>query len=220
MAREAAIQIRCTSLPEFPVRPAPSSLTDCSAHCKQPLQSDGMLPAQLDGVSVKVNGKQAYVYFVSPRQINFIVPADSASGAVPIVVTNNGFDSAVVTAQLQQFSPGFFVIQNSKYVIATHADGTLIGPTTLLPGVTTPAHAGETITLYGTGFGPTNPPADGQVLTAPVPAANQPMVSIGGTPANVTFAGLSSAGLYQVNVQLPATLSCGDASFVAQIGAG
>jgi uncharacterized protein (TIGR03118 family) len=181
---------------------------------------DGKLPTQLDGVAVKVNGKQAYVYFVSPRQINFIAPADSAQGAVPVVVTNNGFDSATVTAQLQQFSPGFFVIQNSKYIIATHADGSLIGPATLLPGVTTPARAGETITLYGTGFGPTNPPADGLVLTAPVLAANQPMVSIGGATANVTFAGLSSAGLYQVNVQLPATLSGGDAVVVAQVGAG
>jgi uncharacterized protein (TIGR03437 family) len=44
------------------------------------------------------------------------------------------------------------------------------------------------------------------------------MVSIGGATANVTFAGLSSAGLYQVNVQLPTTLSGGDAAVVAQTG--
>ncbi|MDP8982596.1 MAG: TIGR03118 family protein [Acidobacteriota bacterium] len=181
---------------------------------------NGMLPAALDGVSVTVDGKPAYVYFVSPRQINFIAPADSAQGAVPAVVTNNGLDSAPMTAQLRPFAPAFFVFQNSKYVIATHADGTLIGPATPLPHLTTPAHAGETIVVYGTGFGPTNPPSDGLVLAAPVPAATQPVVMVGGSPAQVKFAGLTSAGLYQLNIQLPDALPPGDAIIVAQAGDG
>jgi uncharacterized protein (TIGR03118 family) len=179
---------------------------------------NGMLPTALDGVSVTFNGKPAYVYFVSPRQINFIAPADSTQGAVPVVVSNNGLDSVAASAQLLQFSPGFFVFQNSKYVIAIHADGTLIGPSTLIPRFTTPAHPGETITIYGTGFGPTNPPSDGLVLLQPLPAANQVMASVGGSPAQVTFAGLSSAGLYQVNIQLPAALPSGDAAVIAQVG--
>jgi uncharacterized protein (TIGR03118 family) len=179
---------------------------------------NGKLPTQLDGVSVIVDGKPAYVYFVSPRQVNFIAPADSNQGMVSVIVTNSGLSSAVMSAQLQQVSPGFFVIQNSKYAVATHADGTLVGPTTLLPGLTTPAQPGETIVLYGTGFGPTNPAADGQVLTGPVPAATQPVVSIGGGAASVTFAGLISAGLFQVNVQVPSTLSNGDAALTAQAG--
>jgi len=44
------------------------------------------------------------------------------------------------------------------------------------------------------------------------------VVSIGGAGASVTFAGLTSAGLYQVNVQLPGTLSDGDAAVIAQVG--
>jgi uncharacterized protein (TIGR03437 family) len=179
---------------------------------------NGKLPTQLDGVSVIVDGKPAYVYFVSPRQVNFIAPADSNQGMVSVIVTNSGLSSAAMSAQLQQVSPGFFVIQNSKYAVATHADGTLVGPTTLLPGLTTPAQPGETIVLYGTGFGPTNPAADGQVLTGPVPAAIQPTVSIGGGAAPVTFAGLISAGLFQVNVQVPSTLSDGDAALSAVAG--
>jgi uncharacterized protein (TIGR03118 family) len=181
---------------------------------------NGALPTQLDNVSVTVDGKPAYVYFVSPRQINFIAPADSTQGSVPVIVTNNGFRSAAVNAQLQEFSPGFFVIQNGKYIVATHADGSLVGPASLLPSLTTPARPGETITLYGTGFGPTNPATDGQVLPAPVRAATQPAVSIGGVAASVTFAGLTSAGLYQVNMQVPATLSGGDAPVIAQAGTG
>jgi uncharacterized protein (TIGR03118 family) len=179
---------------------------------------DGKLPTQLDGVSVTVDGKAAYIYFVSPRQINFIAPADSNQGAVSVIVTNNGFPSTAVSAQLQQLSPGFFVIQNGKYIVATHADGTLVGPAALLPGLTTPANPGETITLYGTGFGPTNPATDGLVVTTPATAATQPVVSIGGATASVTFAGLTSAGLYQVNVQLPGTLPDGDAAVIAQVG--
>jgi uncharacterized protein (TIGR03437 family) len=165
-----------------------------------------------------VDGKAAYIYFVSPRQINFIAPADSNQGAVSVIVTNNGFPSTAVSAQLQQLSPGFFVIQNGKYIVATHADGTLVGPAALLPGLTTPANPGETITLYGTGFGPTNPATDGLVVTTPATAATQPVVSIGGATASVTFAGLTSAGLYQVNVQLPGTLPDGDAAVIAQVG--
>jgi uncharacterized protein (TIGR03118 family) len=181
---------------------------------------NGKLPTQLDGVAVMVNGKPANVYFVSPRQINFIAPPDSTQGQVSVIVTNGGLSSAAATAQLQQISPGFFQLLNGKYIIATHADGTLVGPTSLIPGQTTPAHPGETIVLYGTGFGPTNPAVDGQVLTAPVPAATLPVVTIGGASASVPFAGLSSAGLYQVNVQLPSTLPDGDAAVTAQVGTG
>jgi uncharacterized protein (TIGR03437 family) len=72
--------------------------------------------------------------------------------------------------------------------------------------------------LYGTGFGPTNPAADGLVLSAPVPAATQPLVSIGGVSAQVTFAGLISAGLFQLNVQVPNTLPVGDATVTASAG--
>ena len=179
---------------------------------------NGQLPTQLDGVSVSVNGKPAYVYYVSPKQINFIVPADSTQGTVPVVVSNSGFASAAANATMQPFAPGFFLLSGGKYIVATHADGTLIAPSSLFPGVGTPAHAGETITLYGTGFGPTNPSADGQVVTAPVPVVTQPTVTIGGAPASVTFAGVSLSGLYQVNVQVPTSVAAGDAAVVAQVG--
>ena len=135
-----------------------------------------------------------------------------------MIVSNSGLSSTAVSVQLQPAFPGFFVIPNSKYVVATHADGTLIGPTNLLPGLTTPAQPGETIVLYGTGFGPTNPAADGQVLTGPVPAVTLPVVSIGGAGAPVTFAGLISAGLFQVNVQLSSTVADGDAAITAVAG--
>ena len=97
-----------------------------------------------------------------------------------------------------------------------------MGPTTLFPNSSTPAKAGETISLYGTGFGSTTPEApDGQVAAAAVPLASQPTVMVGGTVAQVMFAGLSagSAGLYQINVTIPSGAASGDVPVVAQIGA-
>jgi uncharacterized protein (TIGR03437 family) len=161
---------------------------------------NGKLPVQLDGVSVTIDGKPAYVYFVSPGQIDVIAPADSTSGPVQVVVTNNGVASGASTVALQSAAPAFFAA--GKYVIATHADGTLVGAANVFPGAT-PAKANETIAIYGTGFGATNPVVDGMVVTSPANLAAAPTVSVGGASAVVTFSGLSSAGLDQINVKLP-----------------
>jgi uncharacterized protein (TIGR03118 family) len=164
---------------------------------------NGKLPAQLDGVNVTIDGKAAYVYFVSPTQVDVISPPDSASGPVPVVVTNNGVAAAPITAQLQSAAPAFFNV--GKYVIATHANGSLIGPAGFLPGAT-PASQGETIVLYGTGFGATKTAVDGLVVTSPVDLVAPPTVTIGNMSAVVTFAGLSGAGLDQINVTIPTGL--------------
>jgi uncharacterized protein (TIGR03118 family) len=161
---------------------------------------NGKLPVQLDGVSVTIDGKPAYVYFVSPGQIDVIAPADSTSGPVQVVVTNNGVASGSSTISLQPAAPAFFA--SGKYLIATHADGSLVGASTIFPGAT-PGKSGETIAIYGTGFGPTNPVVDGMVVTSPAKLATAPGVMIGGASAVVTFSGLSAAGLDQINVTLP-----------------
>jgi len=161
---------------------------------------NGKLPTQLDGVSVTIDGKPAYVYFVSPNQIDVIAPADSASGPVAVVVNNNNVASGASTVQLMAAAPAFFAA--GKYVVATHANGSLAGPASM-PGFT-PAKPGETIAIYGTGFGATNPAVDGLVVTSSAALATPPVVRVGGSPASVVFAGLSSAGLDQLNVTIPA----------------
>jgi uncharacterized protein (TIGR03437 family) len=90
-----------------------------------------------------------------------------------------------------------------KYVIATHANGSLVGQANVLPGAT-PAVPGEVIVAYGTGFGPTNPAVDGLVLSSAANLAATPVITIGGGTAAVQFAGLSAAGLDQINVTIPA----------------
>ena len=177
------------------------------------------LPTVIDGVGVTVNGEPGYISYVSPMQLNFLIPADIAQGPVQIQVTNNGQISAAVTANLQSAAPAFFWLSGNKYIVATHANGTLIGPASLIGGVTTPAAAGETIVLYGNGFGATSPAApNGSALTAPLPLAVKPTIAIGGVQAVVTFAGLVSSGVYQLNVTVPGPLPTGDATVVAMAG--
>jgi uncharacterized protein (TIGR03118 family) len=168
------------------------------------------LPTTLDGVGVKINGEAAAVSYISPSQINFLVPGDVAAGPVQIVTTNNGLTSATISATLQPIAPSFFILgtnatTKNQYIAATHANNSLGGPPSLITGVTTtPFKAGETIVLYGNGFGPTTPQAPvGATVSTALPLVAKPTVTIGTQPANVTFIGLVAPGLYQMNVVVP-----------------
>ncbi len=166
---------------------------------------NGQLPTQLDGVGVTVNDKPAYISYVSPTQINFLIPSDAAPAAAQIKTMNNGLSSAAASITLQSAAPSFFVFGTTKYIAATHADGSFIGPANLITGGSfTPAKPGETVVLYANGFGQTTPPVpNGQIVNTALPLTQKPTVTIGGMPAQVAFAGLSSTGLYQLNVVVP-----------------
>jgi uncharacterized protein (TIGR03437 family) len=159
-----------------------------------------------------VNGKPAFVYYVSPTQINVLTPLDNSAGPVQLVVTNGTASSAAFTVNLRTASPSFPHFGASKYVAATHADGTLLGPASLsAPGYPfSPARPGEVVVLYGVGFGmPVTPLVNGSASqTGALPA--KPAILIGGTPAEVQFAGLVSPGLYQFNVVVPSGAASGD----------
>lgn len=162
---------------------------------------NGRLPLQLDGVSVTIDGKPAFVSYVSPGQIDVIAPEGTATGPVAVKVTSNNVASDPAMAQLQTVAPAFFTA--GKYAIATHGDGSLVGPANVLPGAT-PARPGETIAVYGTGFGATNPDVDGLVGFPPARLVTPPSIAIAGAPAALTFAGRGAAGLDQINVIIPA----------------
>jgi len=177
------------------------------------------LPTSLDGVTVTVNGEPAYVSYVSPMQVNALLPTDLVAGPVQVQVSSNGLVSQTQAVTLQTAGPAFFTYTGGKYVAATHANGTYLAPAGLIKGLTsTPAQAGETIVLYANGFGATEEAIpNGQVITTPMNLAVKPTVTIGGSQAEVTFAGLTAAGLYQVNVVVPHGLSSGDNAIVAQV---
>jgi len=173
------------------------------------------MPTQLDGVSVTVNGKAAYVYYINPVQVNILTPPDALSGPVTVQVTNNGVTSAALTVQAQTLSPSFFVFNGGPYVAAEHANGSFIGPTTLYPGYTTPAQPGETVVLYANGFGTTNVPVTSGSTTQSGTLSPLPVIKIGGMAATVKFAGLVGVGQYQFNVVVPPNAASGDQAITA-----
>jgi uncharacterized protein (TIGR03437 family) len=173
------------------------------------------MPTQLDGVSVKVNGKSAFIYYISLAQVNILTPPDALPGTVEVQLTTGGIPSSPVTVQAQAVSPSFFIFGAGPYVAAQHADGSYLGPASLYPGQTTPAKPVETIVLYPTGFGPqplvNGSPAQGGTLSP------LPVVKIGGVNATVTFAGLVASGEFRCNVVVPASLADGDQPVTATV---
>jgi uncharacterized protein (TIGR03437 family) len=181
------------------------------------------LPTSLEGTTVTINSKPAFVEYVSPTLVIALTPVDTAQGPVSVQVGFNGAASDAASAQMQPFSPAFFILNNdstsNKYIAARHADFGLLAPTTLFPGTSTPAKPGEVILLYGTGFGPTSPAIpNGRLLTGAPSLTNAVTVRIGGVDVTPSFAGLSATGLYQINVQVPSSTPNGDVPVVATIG--
>ena len=172
------------------------------------------MPTQLDGVSATVNGKSAYVYYISPTQVNVLTPPDAMQGPVQVTVTNKGATSASFTAQAQPLSPSFFEFSGG-YVIGSHLNGSLLGPTTLYPGSSTPAAPNELVVLYANGFGPSSVPVvSGSSFQSGI-LTTLPVIQIGGITATVQSASLISPGLFQLNVIVPAKAPDGDNTITA-----
>ena len=178
------------------------------------------LPMALDGVSVTINGKPAAVWYISPIQLNVQAPADTAAGPVQVQVTNSSNKQATGTATLQPYAPAFW--PEGKYAAARHLDGVLVAPAGFFGASypSRPALPGETLEIYGSGFGPTAPAiAAGQMVpaSAPLTDLSQLHISIGGVPATVSYAGIVVPGEYQLNIVVPA-LPDGDQPITADIG--
>lgn len=133
-----------------------------------------------------------------------------------MIVNNNGVAAPAFMAQAQPLSPSFFVF-DAQHVVGVHANGPTqdVGPATLYPGLTSPAKPGETVMLYANGFGPTSDPVASGSPSQSGSLAVLPIVTIGGLPATVKYAGLISPGLYQLNVIVPTGLSDGDQPITA-----
>ncbi|MCS6953689.1 MAG: family 16 glycosylhydrolase [Bryobacteraceae bacterium] len=181
----------------------------------------GKLPEQLDGVGVRFNGKPGYVAYVSPGQINVLAP-QIHPGPVEIRVIRDGVPSDPVTAEARTFDPAFF-LWAGKYVVATRTHFTsLVAPQELFPGRdASPARPGEIVILWGTGFGPTDPPAEeGRAVSGERRLRHEPEIRIGGLHAEYLGGALTpgSAGLYQIAVRVPETAPDGELPLTAAVG--
>jgi uncharacterized protein (TIGR03437 family) len=180
--------------------------------------ASGRLPTMLSGVSVTINGKPAYVNFISPGQINVLAPVDTASGNVQVVVNNNGSQSDSFPVSYRVIGAAFFEFSfTTGHIAATHSDNAPVGPAGQF-GNSRPAAPNEVIQLWATGFGTTNPAIpDGQVVSSSRPITNTLTVSIGGVNLTPDFAGLVGAGLYQINVRIPPAAADGNLAIRATI---
>lgn len=173
-------------------------------------------PTSLDQTSVTIGGQAAFIDYISPGQVNAQIPSSVAAGPQPVIVkTASGASPAgslnIVAVQPGLLAPSSFSIGGSQYVVALFPDGsTYVLPPGAIAGVTSKAAApGQTITLYGIGFGAVTPAISaGQVVSQSNQLASSFQISIGGVPAQTTYAGLAPGyvGLYQFNVVVPATL--------------
>lgn len=178
---------------------------------------NGEIPFSLDGVSVLLNQfgapRLAYVGYVSPTQVNFLMPSDLNITATTVQVRNPAGTNTAVPITVSASAPQLFTL-DGKNVAGTHANGSPLGKTT-------PAAPGETIVVYGTGLGATSPALiPGQVPTDAVSLATLPQVTIGGAAATVSFAGVvpGTAGVYQINVQVPSGAANGDLPLIVLVG--
>ncbi len=189
----------------------------------------GDFPTTLGGTTVTINGKAAFLSLVSPGQINLQAPDDTATGSVAVVVTTaKGVARTSVT--LSPYSPSFMLLDRThvngiilrKDGSGAYGGGTydILGPTGNCFGYrTVGAKPGDIVEVYGTGFGPTTPTVKAGTVFSGVAPINSPLsLSLNNIPVQPSFAGLSGAGLYQINLVIPAGLGQGDISVSASIG--
>ncbi len=166
------------------------------------------LPSQINGTLVIIGGMQAPLYYVSPGQINAQVPFELAAGnQYEVIVSANGALTTPQPIQLTDAVPAILQF-NSGAVVAEHQDGTLVSDSS-------PAVPGEYVVIYLTGLGATDTPVPSGTASPSNPLANvldTPVLTLNGTQIPTLFAGLTPTlvGLYQINFQIPQTLTTGE----------
>jgi uncharacterized protein (TIGR03437 family) len=166
-----------------------------------------------------VNGTAAPLFFVSSGQINFQLPAVTGGVATVAVASGGLASSPAMQLTLLSAHPGIFAVGGGQNL------GQILNANSSANSPSNPASAGQTIQIFATGLGATNPPLiPGQPGNSVAPfnaAVITPTVTIGGINATVVFSAAAPglAGVYQVNAVVPAGLASGGFAAV-QISAG
>jgi uncharacterized protein (TIGR03437 family) len=186
------------------------------------------IPTTLGGTNVNIDKLPGFLWYVSPTQVNVQVPSDAFLGPVTVNVTTSNGTSNSVTAVLSAIAPSLVLFDATHVagVIPTPNGGgaygngayDLLGPSGSPFGFATrPAKPGETVELYGAGFGPAQQPAPaGQQITASQ-ITSAISATVGGTPASAVSY-IVAAGEYQVNVTIPLSAAGGDQPLSITVG--
>ena len=171
-------------------------------------------PTTLNGVQVLIDNRPAPICYVSPGQLSVVVPYATEFSIAQVQVVNNGTSSNTVTTLVKNALPGLFTVPPGGigYGAILHSDYSL---------VTTdhPAKAGETVLIYLTGLGDVSPAVPEGTAAPSSPPSNVVNTAAvyfsgpsGAVQGAVAYAGLAPgfAGLYQINAQVPTTLTSGN----------
>jgi uncharacterized protein (TIGR03437 family) len=173
-----------------------------------------VLPAQFHNVSVTIHGVSSFVRFISPTQVNVLIPWEVATSGAPIpavvsLTTSEG--TAQRTIEVHSIAPSLFA--DGRNAAAINQDGSLNGTGTGKK----PAAPGTIVSLYGSGFGQSVPPVPSNFNSEHRQLLRRVEVTVGGVAADVKWAGLAGVGLYQVNVEIPASTADGDQPVVVKV---
>jgi uncharacterized protein (TIGR03437 family) len=170
-------------------------------------------PTMVGGTTVTVGGESLFIDYVSPGQVNGQVPSDVAAGPQQVIVTNAAGSSPPFTITVNATEPGLlappgsFVISGTQYAVALFSDGFYDLPPGLVPEIASRrAVPGDTIMLYGIGFGPVSDGTSAGVIDQNLNQLDAALdITIGGVSATIQYAGLTPqvVGLYQFNVVVP-----------------
>jgi uncharacterized protein (TIGR03437 family) len=161
------------------------------------------LAQTLAGVTVLMTGRILPLYFVSPQQINAQLPSGLAAGAYSLTVHWEGHDDVQAAFQVVRDAPGLFTEASGgvQYALVTRPNGALATPSA-------PALPGETVTLYGTGFGPylgSTPDGFAVPQKLNLPLADPVTILSGSLSLDPTFAGADpgAVGVALVSFRIP-----------------
>lgn len=166
----------------------------------------------LGGLTATLGDSVLPLFFVSPTQINFLLPDGTATGNATLTVSIAGQPNVTAPITIVQDAPGIFgqSVNGQTYAVAFHADGTQVTASSA-------AVAGETVTVYGTGFGPASTPRPygvpaptGIQLTDPIAVQLNDQTI---TPAGATVVA-GSVGVDSVAFVVPAGLPPASSAFL------
>jgi uncharacterized protein (TIGR03437 family) len=179
----------------------------------------GVIPLRTDfeGTNVLIGPLPAPIYYVSPNQLVVLVPAELQTNRMyPVVIESQGALTPPELLFISPVQPGMAAFVDGRIIAQHSADFTLVTPQS-------PAKPGETLIIYLSGLGPTNPPvASGEVSPSnPLAVVSTPVkVTVDGQDAQVGFAGLTPflVGLYQINFTVPSNARAGELDVVVSQG--
>jgi uncharacterized protein (TIGR03437 family) len=163
------------------------------------------LPTTLPGtgVTILVGGLAAYPYYISPKQVNFLIPSNLLPGVpVDVQLVVDGLAGPLISVILGPTAPALFEL-DPQTAVAVRPDGSVID-------ATSPVAPGNWAILYGNALGPVIPPIpSGQIapMAAQIQAVGFVLSLDGVTVAadHIEYVGAAPgfAGLYQINLLVP-----------------